>query len=381
MPNYTYTEELGDLSPSSGNFSNQSQTASGTYLFSNPTFDQLRLSIIDLLGYTGTTPTDGRIKRTLPVRHPGWQWLFADSCSPQGVGSTFSTVTIAAGPYPATLPSMPLYASYHYRVNFSQRPYNVWQDNDISLTDGTGYQKDGTSYTYKFANEWQRFTTFDMYPTNQFITAQQGQMVFRASGSGGAVQPNLITFQDSPKLYLPDSILKVRWYQVPYRYLTSSNSYLTKFIGHINQTNFGPNNVDGGYGPYLAGSLLYLGANPTATYTPPIPDPGLLAFNKGNGFVRSRLCDLELSFLYTARTIGTVTANTPDMSAVNANWIVAGHNLLPWLTTRKYYYATTYDPVSPSTNTKWFPSYNSFPFQLLFTDPDAPATTSPILNP
>ena len=68
------------------------------------------------------------------------------------------------------------------------------------------------------------------------------------------------------------------------------------------------------------------------------------------------------------------------MSGVNANWVVGGHNLLPWLTTRKYYYATTYDPASPATQAKWFPSYNSFPFELLFTDPDT-LPGSPVLNP
>ncbi len=380
MPSYTYLEEMGDLSPSSANFTPQSQSCSGTYRFHAPTVDQLRLSVTDLLGTTGTTATDGRIRRTLPTRHPTWQWMFADGCSPQGVGSGFTTVTIVPGIYPPTIPSYPLYGDYHYRVNFSPRPYNTWQDGDITLTAGTGYKKDGSSYTFKFANEWQRFTTFDIYPTNQVITAQQGQMVFRCDGPGGTAQPNLNSFQDSPRLYLPDSVLKIRWFQVPYRYLTSENSYLARFIGHVNQTDFGPNAVGAGYGPYKAGSLLYLGANPTATYTPPIPDPGLLAKSDGNGFVNSRLCDLELNFLYTARTIGTTTANTPDFSAVNRNWIVAGHNLLPWLTTRKYYYATTYDPNDAADQAKWFPSYNSFPFQQLFTDPDVLAA-SPVLNP
>ena len=34
-----------------------------------------------------------------------------------------------------------------------------------------------------------------------------------------------VQYQDARRMYLPDSALKVRWYQVPYRYLTSSNSF------------------------------------------------------------------------------------------------------------------------------------------------------------
>jgi hypothetical protein len=384
MPSLTYLEELGDLSPATATFAITSQQSSAVYLFANPSFDDLRNSIIDLLGYTSTRATDGRISRTLPARHPAYQWKFADTAAYQGVGSQFTLVQPSPGLGSPIIPNFPLYASYHVRVSYSPRPYNSWQDRDISVLDGTYYPKDdagsGAGTAYKCATEWLRFTEWVQRPLNNFISAQQGQMVFRANGSGGAVQPDGISFQDSPKLYLPDSVLTVKWHMVPYRYILSANSYLTKFIGHINQNAFGPTVVNAGtFGPYSKGTLLYVGATPTAIYTPPVPDEGLLAFNAGNGFLRGMLCDLDVNFLYTARTIGTVTTNTPDMSAVNRNWVVAGHNLLPWLTTRKFYYATTYDPANPADQTKWRPSYNSFPMELLFTDPDA--QNSPVLNP
>jgi hypothetical protein len=59
--------------------------------------------------------------------------------------------------------------------------------------------------------------------------------------------------------------------------------------------------------------------------------------------------------------------------------VVAGHNLLPWLTTRMFYYVSSEGVPDKTDDTKWRPTYNSFPFELLFTDPDAP--NSPALDP
>lgn len=385
MASLTYLEEMGDLSPTTANFGPSSQSVSATYLFHNPSFDNLRASIVDILGYTDTREWDGRIKRYLPARHQIYQWMFADSCSHQGVGAAFGTVVTPQGVgSPLIAGTVPLYTDYHVRVNYSARPYNSWQDKDITVANGQFYPKtdtgSGSGTSYAYAPEWLRFCEFIHTPTNSQITAQQGQMRFRASGGGGAAEPDGKNYQDAPKMWLPDSLLKVKWHQVPYRYVTSPKSYLLKFVGHVNQVAWGPHiNADGTYGPYAAGSLLYLGCTPTSIYTPAIPDEGLLAFNKDNGFLRNRLCDLELNFLYTARTIGSAAGNTPDMSTVNRNWIVGGHNLLPWLTTRKFYYATSFDPANPSDQTKWFPTFNSFVFSLLFTDPDVP--TSPTLDP
>jgi hypothetical protein len=194
---------------------------------------------------------------------------------------------------------------------------------------------------------------------NEFISAQQGQMIFR----GGS--PNGIPFQDSPRMYLPDSMIKFRWYDVPFRYLTSQYSYLVRFVGYINQTAFGYINNSGTLAPWQPGTLLYKGASPIGeARTPPVPSPGLLAYNTGDSFTTSKIVDLELTFHYTARTAGS------SFGVSNSNWIAAGHNLLPWLTDRKFYYATSQNPANPSDATAWYPTYSSLPFQLLFTDPD-----------
>ncbi len=375
MPSYTYNELLGDLSPASGTFSQTGAGASVEYLFTPPglgnaRYAALQNSVTDVLGTTGTRPTDGRIQRKLPVRHPLYQWLFADSVSYQGVGSQYATVTPSAGPGSAIIPQVPVFETYKVRVQYGPRHYNCWQDKDISVFDSVFYDKAGGALNFRYATEWYRFTSFEHYPTNNFLQAQQGQMVFRAAGPGGAVAPNGTVFQDAPKLYMPDSVLKVRWYQVPYRYLTSKNSFLVRFVGHINQNRFGYPAKGNTLEPYAPGSLLYHGATPLQVYTPPVPDEGILAFNFGDGFKKSKLCDLELTFSYTARKLGTSTANVPDFSSVNRNWIVGGWNLQAWFTTRKFYYVSSFDPAAPNDQSKWFPPYNSFPFELLFTDPD-----------
>jgi hypothetical protein len=392
MAQFSYLEEQGDTSPTTASFSNASQSVSAVYLLKNPTFDQFRLSIVDILGYTDTRVGDGRIRRQLPLRHPAYPWCFADNYAPQGVGIDHTMVILTPGVGGPIIPAFPLYKQYHCRISFSPRQWNMWQDKDIKLVPGTYYPKNDTGtgpdpdnprpgIAYKGAQEWLRFTTFDLYPMNNFITAQQGQMKFRASGLGGAAEPDGFTFQDSPRMYLPDNILKVRWQEVPYRYVTSENSYLAKFVGHINQNDFGFPDKNGVMRRFKKGSLLYLGANPTRIYTPPIPSEGVLTANFGDSFERSRLCDLELTFMATERTIGTASGNTPGFAAVNRNWVVGGWNLLPWLTTRKFYYATSYDPDDEGNQSKWFPSYSSFEYPLLFTDPDAAAATAPRLDP
>lgn len=387
MPRYNYVERQEDQSPTRATFTTRAQRLSTQYVLTAPTAQDLVETVADLCGITDTAVTDGRIRRTLPARHPLYRWLYVDSASPQGVGSQFNLVT--PGPIDRgspTIPSYPLYVTYLYNVEFGGRRYNMWQDKDISVVDSTGYDKGGASYAFKYATEWYRFTEFLHAPANQFISAQQGALKFRVSGASGTQQPDGFFFQDSPRLYLPDTVVKIRWYEVPYRYVTSRNSYLSRFTGHVNQNAFGYVGPGNKLGPYRPGELLYLGANVLDVFSPSIPSPDLLAFNFGGGFTRGRLCDLELNFLYTTRDNGAPTgyrlptvAGT-DQLVTNRNWLMAGHNLFPWLTTRKFYYVTTEDPSSPTDQTKWFPYYNSFPFELLFTDPDA-QPGSPLLDP
>ena len=379
-PFFDYDERTGDVSPASASFTERSQTASAPYITEPVAFKDLPNRLIDVLGYTGTRVLSGenagKLNRVLPLRHPQYQWLFADSFRPRGVGTDNALVTPSPGPGSAIIPQFPLYKTYECDISFSQRDYNCWQDKDVKLVTDTGYRKDGTSYAFTFANEWMRFCKFESSPMNNFISAQQGAMKFRNGGTGLA--PDGFQYQDAPRMYLPDSALRVTWLGVPYRYLTSPNSYLRKFVGHVNQQDWGDEPDGAKYGPYKAGALLYHGARPVNIRQNVVPDEGLLAASTGgNGFARARVCDLELDFTITERTVGD-PANAPTFA--NKNRVVAGHNLLPHLGRRAFFYATTFDDAAPTDQAKWVPSFNSFPFSLLFTDPDA-AGGSPSLDP
>lgn len=375
---YSYFEREDDNSPSSANFTVRQQSASGTYITEPTSLVDMTNRLIDILGYTSTRVGGAKMNRALPARHPQYQWLFADSFRPRGVGTASTVLTPSPGAGSSIIPQFPLYYTYNCEISFSQRDYNVWQDADIPVAATTGVDRAGNTYSYSFAAEWMRFCKFETRPLNNFISAQQGQMRFRTKGLD-AVDPNGVQYQDAPKMYMPDSSLKVRWYQVPYRYVTSENSYLRNFIGYINQVAWGdvigsPFVANGPptFGPYTPGQLLYHGCTPVSIYSNVVPDPGLLAYNRSNSFARALLCDLELDFTFTARQAGN-TSNVPTQS--NANWIAAGHNLQAWLTTRQFYLTTTFNPASPSSTSSWVPTYYSFPFSLLFSDPDC--ATSP----
>ena len=122
--------------------------------------------------------------------------------------------------------------------------------------------------------------------------------------------------------------------------------------------------LEGDNGSNATGSLLFTGLS-TRPYTPPVPTLDLFE----GVYSAEKLCDVEFNFEYTNRSNGGAT---PTIS--NPNWIAAGHNLLPWLYDRKFYYATATPFIRPpATDTDpsvWAPTYESFPFQLLFTDPD-----------
>ncbi len=191
-----------------------------------------------------------------------------------------------------------------------------------------------------YATEWYRFTDYEDFPQPEIITANQGQM-YMVTGAGPTDQT---VFQGFPRITMPQSLIKFRWYQVPFSYIESLNSYIKKYIGYVNQNDF--------YG-WPAGSLLYQGYN-APKYTPPVPEiePGY----GGTTFSTAKLCDIEFTWLFTQREPEYVPTLT------NENWIPYGHNCQPWFSTRKFYYVK-----SNAAGQAIFPS---FPFELLFTDPD-----------
>ena len=286
----------------------------------------------------------GRLIRTLPKAHPVFQYRYVSDVGMYGVGVPALVNAKATNPSlgaRAVTPLFSLYPKYNLQLEFAPRMYAVLPDNAVkSVTTtpanftagqlGSWYDQAGAQQTFTYVNEWVRFTDFEIMPQQDFITAQVGAgMIFRATGS---VNGNV--FVGMPRIYIPNRILKIIWYMVPYRYVTSANSYLNKYIGQINQND---------WWNWKAGELLYLNYNPTR-YQPPVPKtelhPWVPLFPGLGGpktVSQAKLVDLELIFLLTKRT--ATDAPTP----FNGNYVAKGHNLLPWYKDRKFHYATTAD--------------------------------------
>jgi len=157
---------------------------------------------------------------------------------------------------------------------------------------------------------------------------------------------------------------------VPYRYVTSSNSYIAggpnrNWRGRVNQNP---------WWNWPAGSLLYMGYE-VKKYSPPFNDigtyPSYLPINGSLSNVGSiigyeRLCDIELTFLLTQRYM----SGSLGASITNGNYVAAGHNLLMNLADGKFYYATRPD-LTGTNSVQNPPAWFSFPAEVLFTDPDA----------
>lgn len=97
-------------------------------------------------------------------------------------------------------------------------------------------------------------------------------------------------------------------------------------------------------------------------YTP--PNPG--TFTWSNEVISNdKLVDIE--FVFKRFDPVKLTGGKLPPVFANDNYIAAGHNLLPWLAgvNKGYYYA------EGGTNVAKSPLYLSYPFQLMFADPDA----------
>lgn len=298
-------------------------------------------AIVQLLGACEPSRLGG-LNRTMPKAHPRFPWMFAQTISNiQGFGVTTQTAA-EADLEATTLEQFAEYPRYRLTVEFLPRMYPVLEDNKItsssvSYTDDSGNPASKTCYT-----EWERFTDYDILPQPQEITAQYGQMKFIRDDH--PTEPSGNTFHGFPRILINNSQIRFRWIQVPFSYLDSSSSYLTRYAGYINQQDW--------YG-WPAGSLLYRGCT-ARRYVPPVP--ARLVENGATTFSIAKLCDIEMIFDFTERTIGSAA------TAAASNYIAAGHNLMPWIQDRKFYYV-----ISNSSNA---PTYLSVPFQLLFQDPD-----------
>lgn len=331
-------EQTGSVAPGAVGFSQESGRAVLKYWVDTNDLDD---TIQDAIGSTDSG-TDGRLVRDLPRAHPFYPNMFVVNI-PEIRGHGKPTETPADADLEA--PAIPAYNDYPewlVTVEFAPRPYAVLSDASIATSNLTWYKEDGSIVSKIYANEWLRYTDFDDEGEATLITAQQGQMTLQKLGGGN---PNGFPFAGTPRLTMPGGIIRFRWFQVPYRYISSINSYIKKYRGYVNQNDW--------YN-WRAGTLLFQNYK-QKRYTPPFPD---LVFDTGAAaFSIEKLVDIEFEF--HVREVSAVSPPVPT----NQNYKVNGHNAQPWLKDRQFYYSTSGGPNDP-------PTYFSFPFELLFTDPD-----------
>ena len=346
-------------------FSDSEQTPLAAVAVSN-TFDYFCGSVANIkarLVNVGVADA-GKVVRVLPPVHP----LRPDlSCSGVLSCTGMSKYAAADAIRPAGLEPVsdrfPNWIAYKFRVKFAREPYYLLDNNYIALGNSYYYPPDGSSGSSVFyAEEWKRFTSTTRVPTGETLSASNGQMSFRTQSG---TFPNESGYTGQPFMSLKNEMVEITWYQVPYRYMLDFTfngqvygSYLTRFTNTVNRWTWN------GYAP---GSLLYLGATPTI-YKPITPTQATLLEFLTVGQDQSMLCDIKLRFLYTART-GTDVPNSGHALLTNKNFVAAGHNLLPHFGNRKFYYSVGATSGTGVLDASRRPLFESFPFELLFTDP------------
>lgn len=358
------TPETG-VSASSANFSKRKTNSNRKYVVYglNPNdASGMHQMIVDILGNTNPKTVEGGrrggIERVLPRCDPVWPWLVADEMGGVTGLGVYQPVLRPTNFEVEPIGGWPYYPTYSFNVNFLKPPYGLLNDEKINVRTGQHYFADdgSTVSNVTYAEEWKRFTFYPVDPQFNYVTATAGQMVFR-NNAGGDPDPNGKLFRGMPRIALPDYLVRFQWFEVPYRYVISQNSNLNKFQGRLNQNSW--------YN-WPVGALLYLGYRVTDIYSPPVVAMNPVAGGGAGASLvadEDKLCDLEFNFLATKRTV-----NGAPVPA-QGNWISAGHNLLPWLMNKKFHYATV-RPPGVDNSAKWMPSWLSFPFELLFTDPD-----------
>jgi hypothetical protein len=330
----------------------------GTQTFDVQPADVLTL-IHDVLGTTAypvNQGAPGRLNRTLPLIDPLIPWLYASDIQAMRGFGTYQLTSPQTTTQTNNFPGFALWSNYDFTVASSTRPYPVISDDQIVKATSTWQDISGTNQKTDYYPEWNRFCDFTFTPKAEWLEQQRGSSYF-VTGTNNEPGANAQqTSQQSVRMLMPDSIFKIMWVGVPLRYVLSKNSYLTRFRGRINQNSWeGPGGVGTTFAP---GSLLYWDFVPRI-YMPPVP----ISINWAGSFLDyTRLCDVELIFMHTSRTVTDAPA-----SGTNKNYIVGGFNLLPYLPRRQFYYAENRDLGGNK-----YPQFWSIPVEILFSDPDAP---------
>lgn len=345
----------------------QNPNQDGTLGFTSDDLEQILWITLGTTQPEVNTAAPGRLNRQLPLADPLFGWAYASSFNNiEGIGSPVSkqpALPSLAGGIDNSLPAWTLFPNYQLDITCTTRPYPVLPDSSIIPSYVIWVDIAGSTQQAQYYPEWRRFCSFTQKPMDDWIARQNLTAYYKTSDNsepGSSTQP--AQFMGQQRLLMPDYELILRWDGVPMRYLTSSNSYLNKFRGFVNQNPWsGPNEMTqlpsqvGNTFTYGAGSLLYDGCDIIDSYPPVVPFiwPGGVADY-------GKLCDFALRFRWTTR----VTQKAPTKSG---NTVWTGWNSLPYFPNGLFYAAYNKDLAG-----NIFPMFPSFPVELMFTDPDAP---------
>lgn len=304
----------------------------------------------DLLG--GAVPLGNGIQRNLPAAHPQYPWLFCERISSiEGlkfkVKYDSSDAIIDAQLEADAIAYYARYEKYEILADFTTRPYAVLKDSSIPQQQFSYYDDAGAVVANKgYAEEWKRFTEIIYKPAAEYLTAVAGQLAWKMNAN-----PGVLVWQNKPVLggqlrQLVRSVnIEFKWYCVPYSFVLSNNSFLSAGLGRINQTT---------WNGFAAGSLLFAGVNVDRVYTPPFPE--FILFNGASVPSQQKICDLTLNFVLRNQ------APNQAYTVTNNSHVAYGHNLVLNGGDNNWYYVENIN--------SGLPLYPSYPFQLLFSNPD-----------
>lgn len=338
-----------------------------------------------LTGFIGNVVADATIdlviglpraglSRTLASAHPmpECRHLYCERLSEmRGRGGMVLTDSLPVAESEAG-PFIDAYARYpKYRCTFEYAPRNYPLLKDWTVQHRViEWSDNGTTRRTMTASEYFRFNTAEYFAKPELIKIDKG-ITYLVTSDADIVPPvPPVTIPPTPpmplstppphglstggfaRIQIPGGAIKWTWHQVPYAFVSTPDSYIRRYPGRVNQFPFLW---------WLPGELLYEGYNAKIS-TPPFPDATLRPGAPVSSF--DLVCDIEFTFSETVRE------KTGDYNPLRNGWIANGHNLMPWVNGgRGFVYSVTPYPDLPNDQDGWIPTFESFPFELLWSNP------------
>lgn len=348
----------------------------------------------EALGTVSINQQNGALKRTSPMAHPQFRWLYAERISNiKGLGFARTSqsdpssdllrwYTYGGTSWQLIPPYYLVYDRYEVTIEFSARPYLTADDvtmEKLNLAYPNSYKISGNNAIYYNDNgeqkvvsgdpfrEYARFITYTTETSAEFLTMKGGSFKFVSD-------VEQIDSQSIPGFYgktlIPKVVLKMTWSIVPYSFIDPSEDASTNIfqaLGRVNQNWFF------GYGP---GELLFTGFTNTQKMKNQFD---VYAYSLDQVADLPRIndilyTDITLSFLYipvySYSKTGAIYPSSPKgvINPNNLSYVNAGHNLAQTQVNKQYYPVVSQDVESPApTNAKKKkPVYGSYPFELIF---------------